>query len=375
MSSTDIVKPMMGLWEDVSPEPVPPSSVLDAFWSLAAERLRLYLDRVRGARGSMSSDPIVRTYRFTNAYRACDRVSQHLIREVQYGFDQSPDEVIFRTILFKIFNKIDTWELLAARQAPSLANFDPDDLAVVLSDHMAHGNRIYSAAYIVPPVLDCPRPKHLGHLRLIAKMLDDDLPGRVRASGSLADVFWLLRAYSGIGDFLGFQLAVDISYSTAVPFDDGGYVVAGPGAVDGISKCFPGTPRAAATSVIRKCCDLQEEEFHRRGIHFPGLFGRRLQPVDVQNLFCEISKYSRVAFPGVTGTAGRTRIKQRYTSAGPLPTPFFPPKWGLRLPPSLGGFDPECASGDVCSDGAARMSPKFVEGAVTDKDGFLPLGV
>ncbi len=69
-------------------------------------------------------------------------------------------------------------------------------------------------------------------------MLEDGLPAQIRTSGRLEDVFWLLRAYPGIGDFLAFQLAVDISYSTAVPFDDGGYVVAGPGAVDGISKCL-----------------------------------------------------------------------------------------------------------------------------------------
>jgi len=52
------------------------------------------------------------SYRFTNVYRASDRVSQYLIRRVIYEGDQSEEEVFFRTLLFKIFNRIETWEIL-----------------------------------------------------------------------------------------------------------------------------------------------------------------------------------------------------------------------------------------------------------------------
>ena len=55
-----------------------------------------------------------------------------------------------------------------------------------------------------------------------------------------------------------------------------------------------------------------------------------MQLIDCQNLFCEISKYARVAHPDVMGVSGRTRIKQIYK---PLPSPhgvWFPPKWRLN---------------------------------------------
>jgi hypothetical protein len=47
-------------------------------------------------------------------------VSQYLIHEVQYRSDrsQAPDEVFFCTILFKIFNKIETWEAIEAVTGP-----------------------------------------------------------------------------------------------------------------------------------------------------------------------------------------------------------------------------------------------------------------
>jgi hypothetical protein len=47
-------------------------------------------------------------------------------------------------------------------------------------------------------------------------------------------------------------------------------------------------------------------------------------------LFCEVDKYARKVHPEVTGRTGRTRIKQRFISSGPMPAPWFPPKWGIN---------------------------------------------
>jgi hypothetical protein len=85
-----------------------------------------------------------------------------------------------------------------------------------------------------------------------------------------------------------------------------------------------------AADVIRALTDEQEAWFEHFGLPFAGLFGRRLHLIDVQNLFCEIGKYSRVAHPEIRGVAGRTRIKQSFKPAGAIPSPFFPPKWFPR---------------------------------------------
>jgi hypothetical protein len=76
--------------------------------------------------------------------------------------------------------------------------------------------------------------------------------------------------------------------------------------------------------------DRQESEFEARGIPFQSLWGRRLQLIDCQNLFCEVDKYARVAHPQVRGISGRSRIKQRFTPVGQPLTAWFPPKWGLN---------------------------------------------
>src|SRR5262249_29205124 len=86
--------------------------------------------------------------------------------------------------------------------------------------------------------------------------------------------------------------------------------------------------------IILWMTERQDTEFGRLGIDFPGLFGRPLQAIDIQNLFCEVDKYSRVAFPELK--SNRSRIKSRFTPNGALPEPFFPPKWGLKPPAELG---------------------------------------
>ncbi len=94
--------------------PVRPTHVFDTDWKFAAERQEIFFRRFRGVSPPWSSDPILQQFRFTNAYRASDRVSQYLIRHVLYEGSQTPREIFFRTILFKLFNKIETWRLLAS---------------------------------------------------------------------------------------------------------------------------------------------------------------------------------------------------------------------------------------------------------------------
>lgn len=57
--------------------------------------------------------------------RAADRVSQYLIRHVAYEGDQAMEEVVFRVLLFKFFNKVGTWERLrAAFSVPSARSLE-----------------------------------------------------------------------------------------------------------------------------------------------------------------------------------------------------------------------------------------------------------
>jgi hypothetical protein len=311
------------------------TAVYESYWRFAAERLAMFHRRLVDPQGPWTEDTILRSYRFTNTYRVADRVSQYLIREVQYRPDrsQAPAEVFFRTILFKLFNRIETWELLEREHGPlSWQSADFEAICTSLDRAMQKGNRVYSAAYIMPAPRLGQLRKHANHLALLKMMMEEGLPSRIERARSLAEVYDLLLPWQGLGSFLAFQYAIDLNYSTLTDFSESSFVVAGPGAIDGISKCFVSLEGHTPEEIIYLMVDAQDREFKRLRIDFAGLFGRRLQPIDCQNLFCEISKYARVAHPEVAGASGRTRIKQSYSGEGTLPRPHFPPRWGLRVP-------------------------------------------
>ena len=311
-----------------------PTEVFDTYWTFAAERQRVYFARVHGRPPPWTVDPIIGEYRFTNPYRAADRVSQYLIREVIYGRDapRTPEDVLFRILLFKVFNKIETWQLLEERLGPiSYSGYDFARFDAVLTEALACGRSIYSAAYIMPPggTFGHGR-KHRNHLDLLESMMRSSLALQLSRARSMGEAFDLLRGFPTIGDFLAYQYVTDINYSELLDFPEDDFVVAGPGAIDGICKCFARTAGWSDSDVIRLVAESQEDEFARVGESFPDLFGRPLQYIDCQNLFCEVDKYARVAHPHHRGRSGRSRIKQKFSDAGPVPAPWFPPKWGIN---------------------------------------------
>jgi hypothetical protein len=306
--------------------------VLDTYWKFAAERQEIFFNRIRG-KIQLTADPILLRHKFTNAYRAADRVSQYLIREVIYKGDQTPNELLFRILLFKLFNKIETWELLKHELSTlTWAGYSFETYSAILHQSLQEGRPIYSGAYIMSSGRSSfgYAKKHQNHLKLIEQMMHLHLADRIGEAKSLRDVYELLLGFPTIGRFLAYQYAIDINYSMLTDFSEMEFVMPGPGAMDGISKCFSSLGDYNEADVIRYVTDRQEQEFERLGIHFKTLWGRPLQLIDCQNLFCETDKYARVAHPEVDGNSQRTRIKQLYLSGQGSIDYFFPPKWDLN---------------------------------------------
>ncbi|MGA2256101.1 MAG: nucleotide kinase domain-containing protein [Thermoguttaceae bacterium] len=314
--------------------PLKPTLVYDTYWWFAAERQRIFFCRLSGQAAPWTDDPVIRAYKFTNAYRASDRVSQYLIRRVIYRDDlpDDPVEVTFRVLLFKLFNRIETWELLERSLGPiTYAGYAFKHYDQVLTRAMMRGKTIYSAAYIMPAGGSLGhKRKHRNHLTLLGRMMSDELPIQLTEARSMQGAFDLIRAYPTVGDFLGYQYVTDINYSRVTDFTEMEFVIPGPGAIDGIRKCFSDTGGLNDAEVIRFMADRQEIEFARLGLQFQSLWGRRLQLIDCQNLFCEVNKYARVRHPEIGGVSGRTRIKQKFR---PLPDQisyWYPPKWKIN---------------------------------------------
>src|SRR6201996_1200475 len=175
--------------------PPSPSIVYDTYWRFATERQELYFNRLSSDVGPWTKDPVLAEYKFTNAYRAADRVSQYLIREVIYKGSFESRDMAFRVLLFKLFNKIETWELLTERfSVLSTATFDVDRFDRILSQAIRSGVRIYSAAYIMPnaPRLQEGSYKHRTHLDLLRFMLKSGFMRKLVEAKSMQSVYELL---------------------------------------------------------------------------------------------------------------------------------------------------------------------------------------
>lgn len=310
-----------------------PTIVFDTYWRFAVERQSIFFRRLIGELAPWTTDPILKDYKFTNAYRASDRTSQYLIKQVIYRGEQSPEELFFRIFLFKVFNKISTWEMFEKKFGNiSFADYSFDRYDKLLSRAMMTGQTIYSAAYIMPSAgaFTASARKHQMHLKLLEQMMHDNLPSRLTEARSMKSAFELLRSYRSIGNFLAYQFVTDLNYSTLMDFSEMDFVVPGPGARDGIRKCFTELGGLSETEIIKEVAYTQQAQFERLGLKFQSLWGRPLQLIDCQNLFCEVDKYARIQHPDFTGITGRTRIKQRFRSNPDSISVWYPPKWGLN---------------------------------------------
>lgn len=303
----------------------------DAFWQFASRRQEIYFHKLSGTlEDNPPEDPILAVNRFTNAYRASDRVSQYLISCVQYNQEWKWIDTFARTLVFKIFNRIDTWNHLLE----SIGEPDTNTLFDRTIDHalgdLAERQPIYSAAYIMPPPRSASGPKYLRHLDLLRRMIIEEAHIEVQDCETMEQAFDILRRYESIGDFLAYQFITDLNYSSYLDFSEQEFVVPGPGAIRGIKKCFHGTHDLSYEDIIRWTFEQQHDEFKIRELHWQGLWGRDLQLIDIQNLFCEVDKYTRVAIPELGEFAAGTRIKQRYRPDPSPMTAWFPPKWGIN---------------------------------------------
>jgi hypothetical protein len=318
--------------------------VLHTYWHVASKRYEIYEKRLRGEPPPWTEDTILRDNRFTNVFRATDRVSQYLIREVIYqsGGSMDDSEIVFRVLHFKLFNSIAAWKALKAalRYVPSWERFDLQRYARILDEAKSKGVKIWNAAYTQRPQTGdreidekYAKSKHRAYLALLEKMMREDITDRLKAAKTYKEAFNVLRRPGLYGDFTAMQHLTDLDYSPTINFSEDDFIVAGPGALDGLQKCFVnfGRQPEVAAEIIRRFVERQEGFFADVGLKPVRLCGqRRLTLIDAQNLFCETDKYARVAHPDIK--VGRTDIKQRFcVNPEPPPPPFFPPKWGLSL--------------------------------------------
>lgn len=310
---------------------IPDDTILKYYFYFIQERMSIFWKRCEDC-DSLTDDPILQEYKFTNVYRACDRVSQYLIKNVIYNDlnDYSPEDVLLRILVFKVFNRIETWEYLKQHENIKVSNFNVKKLSETLTRRQAT-HPIFSNAYMMTG-------SYSGYVDITSKhqvwlqMIEDEFIKKrglvkILRTTSMEEVYNQLRDCPLIGDFLAYQYTIDFNYSPYLNFDEDSFVKAGVGAIRGIKKCFFSYGRKYEDAIYFIHDHFEELQKKYGFTEFRPLPGRHPKLIDLQNCFCETDKYLRAKMPELK--VGNIRIKQRYKPSADGIEYYFPYKWGI----------------------------------------------
>ena len=192
----------------IAGQKVKPSVILDTFFAFVSERYKIHCRRLAGIpQSEWTKDPILQQYPFTNVFRVFDRVTQYILQEVVQKGDQSLREQCFRIMLFRSFNKVETWEYLAEMfGALTWRNFDLIAIERALLDRQQVA-ALYNPAYIIPPSKLGASANASNHLRLIQLMMEEGLPKQLQKLEHLKDAHGRIMLFPGMGEFMALQYA------------------------------------------------------------------------------------------------------------------------------------------------------------------------
>lgn len=311
---------------------IPRQHIYDLYWYFASERHQIFEKRLAGQPAPWTDDPILQKYKFCNVFRATDRVSQYMIRDVCYHTENcTPEDRLFQIVAFRLFSKIETWEAIQnfLNRSPTIDDLVEGSFTKSLEYANETNGGLYTSAFILCATNAYGQPrKYLTHVELLRDMfVNQSLAAPLLAASSLEEIYKILHSFPLMGDFMSYQIAIDLNYSDLINFSENDFTQPGPGALRGMKKVFESLGDYTPAEAILWMVEQQDKEFARLNLPPAKLFGRSLQAIDCQNLFCETDKYCREAAPELT--SARSRIKTTYSAPKPMEKLFLPPKWRL----------------------------------------------
>jgi hypothetical protein len=281
---------------------------LDLFWAFVCERQAIWHRRfVLRRRPPWTDDPVLRVERFTNVYRELDPGTRYVFRRILEPEAPRPDKV-FNVMLCRLVGRAETHAALGFQR---LATFDAAALERGLKGLRDEAGRPpFTAAYTVSAYASMgSRDKVENVARLFAVLHRGfgEVYARIEASRSAAEVHAVLGTAYGFGNFLAYQVLVDLLYpleayggAPLLPYSHDDWASAGPGARRGIAMLLPDGARVLPLDVMRWLHRHQRKEFDRLDLAFAALADGGGNPIpislaNIQNCLCEFHKYVKIA--------------------------------------------------------------------------------
>lgn len=270
-----------------------------------------------------TKDPILLEFRFTNVRREHDRETKWLINNITSNTKLSYEDKLMNCILFRLFNKHETSELIS-QPIKFSKGYNPEHYRALFEARTVEDPHFifFTGAFItggMKRALKWYLPKGTDEDSMpmrVMKFMDylsgDDVVGKIKNCLTQEGVYNLLRSYLGIGDFLAYQMFVDMTYIKEFPFSENEFTAAGPGCKNGLNCLFEDKSGMSYEECLFWVRDNIEQEFIKRGWKWDANklfcdlpeYDRCLNVMSLENCFCELSKYIRA-----TNGTGRPRKK------------------------------------------------------------------
>lgn len=283
---------------------------------------------ILGEPAPWTHDKVLQEYRFTNVRREHDRETKWLLEHIVHSSISYEDKLL-NIILFRLFNKHETAELLGLPiEFSKNPDWYPEDYREVFAEAKAEDpHRVFFTGAFITGGLktNCKGyiPKgtkdevNLRMLYYIKFLIEHNFVEGIKFAKTQEGVMSLITHYDGVGTFLGYQIFVDFTYIPEFPFSENEFVVSGPGCHRGLELLFrnkDGMNDAECLFWLRNNIDKVFREQVDPNWDTKRLFwdlpeeDRYMNVMSLENCFCELSKYVRAK----RGT-GRPRKKYKQT--------------------------------------------------------------
>lgn len=301
------------------------------FLQTLCKRQDAFLNRYTGKPQPWSDDSLIANYRFTNVYRVLDRNSQYLIRHVILSGSDDTVEQFYRILLFRLFNRITTWEHLSSGNELKWANHEHEYLIHKLDEIIDAKEPLFTSSYSSPQTgaLHIYPGDNTAHrmIGLTERILSPYILDQIFDARSLQDIVTALKIAPGIGDFLGNQIALDFTYTKwGKQFASDDWTVPGPGAIAGLKLVYISKGGNSTLDAIRYLHASIPEGLEKYGLTFNKLETWPFSVSDTEHWLCETWKYIRLAATYLAGggSAKGGRSTRQFEPVGELEMPILP---------------------------------------------------
>ena len=269
---------------------------------------------------------VIADHRFTNVRRELDKQTKWMLEHITNNPDLTLRAKIENTILFRLFSSYETMELLGLpnKNIQDWESFVESCREKVESKKAEEPKfKFFTSAFMTSGMKGTwmkrtgERDSVMAILKSAVYIHENRIAAKVQHAKNQQYCYDIIRSLPGFGDFMAYQIFVDLTYIQRFPFSENEFTIAGIGAKKGLNYLFrdyDGLNYEEAIFWLRDNINQQAKELLGVDLEFELVklmkdiprHDRYMNVMSLENCMCELGKYCDIIYK-----KGRNRPKYR----------------------------------------------------------------